>query len=364
MAQLVMGADARIQAASDPLLLGGKNRDAFLGEITLRPEYRIENNTGDSLNLAAEITGRKYSRLYSDYLLGAVRATGEVRSSEFLSARATAAYTRSLAGDTLTTAIDGLVSPQSIRNSLRGDAGATWQPNARTTIAPSAFVERSTYENGIRLPDTTTAELSIPAMRAISERTRIGIRPVASLSRSGGQPTTHRFAGFATVDTALSQTVNLVAEAGVEHVDGTWMGIDTPVPFARKPATAFSGMARLCHMGERNDACLNAALGADISPLYGFQRRFSTGASLSRKLDTRRKLSGQIDYQRVWAPAGLASDGPLDSLSAKVEMEWTLTEHIALAADLQYARRATLDAGTPDSFFAGFRFRWTPTLRR
>lgn len=365
-AQLIIGAEAHVQAASNPLLLTGGDKGAIMGEISVKPEFKTESATGDSFDLAGILTERRYSRLYSHYVLGSVRATGEVRHDEHFTAKATAVYLRDIAGDTLIDNVDGLVSPQSVRNSWRGELSATWRPNARTMILPLISAERSTYDMKSLLPitallqNTTSARAEVSLRRLLTETTWLGIRPVADLSRTNGQPSLHRLALFGTLNKRFSSTINMEVNAGAEHVDGA--NATNLIP-RRKPATSFSGSFSLCHAGETANSCLTASLGSEVSAIYGFQRRKAVGANLSKRLDERRTITAELDYQRISAPKNVALSRDLDAASARLSLDWRLSRNATASGELQYARR-TVDTGDkPQSGYVGVRFRWQPRVR-
>lgn len=365
-AQLSLGAEARIQAASNPLLLTGKDLDAFLAEISVKPEFKTESPTGDTLDVAGVLTARSYSRLYSNYLLGSVRATGEIRRNERLTAKASAAYVRDLAGDTLIADVDGLVAPQSIRNNWQAELGATWRPNARTMILPLVSAERSTFESKVKLPggtllrNTSSARAEVSFRRSFTANTWVGLRPVADLSRTAGQPDLHRIALFGTVNKRLSSTVDLEIQAGAEHVDGANATNFGP---ARRAATSFSGSVSLCRTGETTNSCLTGSIGSEVSALYGFQRRKAVGANISKRLDERWTITAAVDYQRISAPRNFVLFRDVDGASARAALDWRLTRRATLTGELQYARRSVDTGDKPQSGYAGIRFRWQPQTR-
>lgn len=365
-AQLVIGAEARVQAASNPLLLTGGDKDAFMGEISVKPEFKTESATGDTFDVAGVLTGRSYSRLYNNYLLGSVRATGEVRRNERFTVKASAAYIRDIAGDTLITNVDGLVSPQSVRNNWQAELGATWRPNARTMILPLVTAERSTFDSkallvgGTRLRNTSSARAEIGFRRRITANTWIGIRPVADLSRTGGQPDLHRVALFGTVNKRFSTTVDLEVQAGIEHVDGAGASDFGP---PRRAVTAFSGSFSLCRTGETTNACLTGAIESEVSALYGFQRRKAVGVNVSKRLDERRTITAALDYQRISAPRNFVLFRDVDGASARLALDWRLTRRVTLTGELQYARRTVETGDKPQSGYAGLRLLWQPNLR-
>jgi hypothetical protein len=365
-AQITIGADAHVQAASNPLLLAGPDKDAIMGEISVKPEFKTISATGNSLDLAGVLTERHYSRLYNNYVLGNVRATGELRDNERLSVQASAGYLRDVAGDTLTSNVDGLVSPQSVRNDWQGQFSATWRPNARTMILPLISGERTTYDSNSSLPssnflqNTTSASAEIGFRYRLTANSWLGVRPVADFSKTRTQPSLHRLALFGTLNRTFSRTVTLVVEAGVEHVDGADATLLIP---PRKAATSFSGSFSLCRAGQTENACLKASVGSEVSAIYGFQRREAVGVNLSKRLDERRTVTAVLDYQRISAPTGISRLRDVDAASARLTLDWRITRAATISAEVQYAR-ATIDSGDrPRSGYVGLRFRWQPRLR-
>jgi hypothetical protein len=362
-AQLTMGAEARVQAASNPLLLPGDDRDAILAEASVRPRYRTISATGDVLEVAGVLTGRTFSRLYRDYLLGSLRGSGTLRDSERLSASASVGYVRDLAGDAIAASVAAAIAPQSVRNLWQTAADLTWRPDARTTIRPAIAAERATFSDSVLLRDTGSARLEIALLRLLSAQTWVGVRPLATVSRTAGQPGLTRAAGFAVLDSQLSPTVHLRAEAGMEHVDAA----PATALLARRPAaTAVAGSIDLCQRRARTDLCALASLGSEVSALTGFQRRLAGGLTLSHRIDERWTLVAQADYQRIAAPRGAAAAIPvrdLDALAALLRFDRRTGPATTLSGELSYAQRGTGAGSTPRSLYAGVRFRWEPRVR-
>jgi hypothetical protein len=360
-AQLVLGAEARAQAASNPLLLPGPDRDALLAEVSVRPEYRTTSETGDRLDVAGVLTARTFSRLYRDYLLGSLRATGTWRDSERLTATATAGYLRDLAGDTLATSVEAALAPQSVRNVWQAGANLTWRPDARTMVKPLIDAERADYSDSVVLRDTGSARIEVAVMRLLSARTWVGVRPLMVVSRTGGQPDLHRVAAFASLDAQLAPHWHLQADVGPEHVDGAPA---TALTARRHPATAFSGSLALCREQSRSTLCLNASLGSDISALAGFQRRLAAGVALNRRADERWTVVAQADYQRLQAAeatiAILARD--LTAAAVLLRLDWRASRQATVSGEISYAQRSTEIGSKPRSTYAGIRLRWEPRL--
>lgn len=362
-AQLTMGADARVQAASNPLLLPGDERGAILAEASVRPRYRSVSATGDVLEIAGVLTGRTFSRLYRDYVLGSLRGDGTLRDSERLSASASVGYVRDLAGDAIATSVEAAIAPQSVRNLWQTAADLTWRPDARTTIRPAIAAERATFTDSVLLRDTGSARVEITLLRLLTAQTWVGVRPLATVSRTAGQPGLTRAAGFATLDSQLSPTVHLRAEAGVEHVGGAPA---TALLARRRAATAVAGSIDLCRRRARTEMCGLASLGSEVSALTGFQRRLAGALTLSHRIDEHWTFAAQADYQRIAAPQGAGAAilvGDLDALAALVRLDRRTGPATTLSGEISYAQRSIGAGSTPRSLYAGVRFRWEPRVR-
>lgn len=348
-----LAADAGVTASTNPLLLGGSDLEALLAEASIEPGVTFTDARGSSLELGGTLTGRRYSRRYGEYLLGGARATSTYRSSERLSASATASYDREVSADVLTESVATTADPRSIRNLYAGRMSLAWRPNARSELRPSVAYEKAAYEDSILLADTERLATDLAFSRRLSEATTIGLRATAARNAGDRQPDIETLALLATLDRRLGHIWRLTAEAGGERL-GAFQVQGGPRRSAR---WLFSGHAALCGDGERTSGCIEAGMASAASGLGGLERRLSARASLSRRLNARLSLNLLADYQRSSLKSGLPLPD-LESMRAQAGLEWRPGPATAFTVEGGYQRRDIGAGPTPDAAFLGLRFRW------
>lgn len=362
-AQTTVALDATVKAASNPLLqsVPNTNTSAVVFDLSVMPAFKHSDPRGDTIEVAALLTLRQYSRRYPRYLLGSFSATRGFRDSERLSGNVSLGLMRDLAVDTPTVGIDALVSPQSVRTTLSGAGKLEWRPGAQTTISPAISGQWSTYDHTTVLRESRSAQASLGYGDHVSATTTIGVKPLVAFSQTLGQPTLLRYAAYGTIEKRITTIFRLDFELGAEHLPrSNGIGPNTPL---RPSATLLAGVLRLCGKTLRFDACGSAELGSQVSALDGFQRSKLVHANLSYRLDERKTLIVQLDYQRLAAAVKLPAQGELQAKAASTELNWRLSSKITLSAMASYIRRQSDAENWPSSTSGGLRLRFEPSRR-
>lgn len=342
----------RVQAASNPFLLPGGD-SAVLAEGSIEPSLTIDRADGSELALAGVLTGREYSRLYGNYLLGSARATGLLRTSERLSLTGLASFERDIAADTITDDVGGAAGPRSVRDAVRARVGATWRPTSADTLTPQLDFERIDFGNNPALQAVTAFTADLGYSRRLSERTSIGARAVARRSRTQGQGDVTTLAGFVTGDRRLSSIWRVNFDLGAERVQQS----GALLPGVQRTRTNFSGRANLCAQGERVNACADLSLASQVGPLGGVQRRFTLGSTATWQLAERYRLEATAQYSK--APSGRQSVAPeLGGALARLQLVWSASRRLAVTGDIEYRRRELGGAPAADGVAVGVGLRW------
>lgn len=341
-----------VTAASNPFLLEG-GQSAFLAEASIEPSLTIEGADGSELALDGVLTGRQYSRIYGNFLLGSARATGLLRQSEELSLTALGSYERDLAADVITDGIGAAAGPGSVRNAVRARAGATWRPNAADTFTPDLSFERVTFEDNPLLLPVVAYSASLGYARQLSARTSIGLRGFASHSRIDDSDTIIRLAAFATADQRLSSVWRVSGELGVERIEQQGMLAPGVQPVSTNP----SGRIRLCAENERSSGCLDFALASEASPLGGVQQRYTVGVTANHRVSEHVVIAASADYSQ--AESGEQSSAPgLGGATARIQADWTANRRTVISGHVEYRRRDFDTSRAFDGVFAGIGIRW------
>src|SRR5690349_21167110 len=143
--------DAQALASPNPFLIPGPDRGAVLTQISASPEIKLTSDTGSSLDLNGTVTQKWFSRHYGHFLVGKFDAAGKYRSNEYLTVEADGGFSRDLAVDVLTSSIDAVIDPQSIRTDYDGAFRLRWTPDAHTEIVPEVRYEASDYSDSTLL---------------------------------------------------------------------------------------------------------------------------------------------------------------------------------------------------------------------
>jgi hypothetical protein len=347
-----IAASGNLVAATNPFLLVG-GESALLVEGSIEPSLTISGSDGSELALDGVLTGRQYSRIYGNFVLGSVHATGLLRESERLSLTALASYDRDIAADTITDGIGGAAGPRSIRNMVRARTGATWRPNERDTFTPVINFERVTFEDNPALLPVTSVSADLGYARRLSPRTSVGARLVARRSEIDGADTIDTLAAFATGDQRLSAVWRLSGDLGFERVELR----GTPPPGVQRVRINPSAQIRLCAESERSGGCLNFGMASEASPLGGVQRRYTAMASANHRLSEAIRIAANVEYSQ--ADSGQQTLAPgLGGAVARLQLDWTASRRTVVSGHVEYRRRDFDARRTVDGVFAGIGIRW------
>ncbi len=352
--------DAAVLLSENPLLIPGRDRQAAQVDLTVRPGIALTTATGSTFDLGGVLTERVYSRRYGRILIGRVDATATYRDSEFLSVGGSAAFARDSAIDLLTSSVEAVADPLSIRTNAVGRVFVRYQPDALTTIIPDMRYERTSYTRSPLLGSTRAFTTGIAYRRRFDARRTLGLR--AGWGSSEGSRLT-KFSTqllYVTVDQQLSPGWRLTGELGAERIGGrTETLAGTTV---RQPAgTRFNGRFDLCRIAPGPALCLGGLLSSEVSGLGGLQRRAVVTASANQRLGERTMLRTTAEYQRTQTRGTLFP--PFDAIRAVAEVERSVSRRIAVTGTLQYLRRRLVEGDRVGATYAGFRLTYTPELR-
>lgn len=350
--------EAAVSASTDPLLTGASDPEALLFEATIRPGIAFVGATGSSVEFDGSLSGRRYSRLYGDYVTGSAGVDATYRESERLTVIANADYERDVAVDLVTEAIGAVVDPQSVRNLYSLGARIEWRPDAITEVTSEAGAERSTFDSRSPLGRADTLSTALSYGRRLDERTRVGLRSAASLNTARLLPDFTRLALLATASHALSARWTIDADAGIERVRSERATIGG-VTFPKRTDILFSGQARLCGEGERANGCLTAGLESENSAFAGPQRRLLLGAHFIRQLGPRHSISASVDYQRS-SSRGRSILPTIESARAAVRLDRRLSRATTLSGFAEYLWRDLGTGRAADAGVVGIRLIWEP----
>lgn len=353
--------DVSTLVSNNPLLVAGGDRGGIQGEISIKPGLSLTTPTGSTFDLAAVITDRQYSQRYGNFVVGNVAATGSYRDSEYLSVGASLSAARDLAVDLLTTEVDAVADPSSIRTSYNSGLSLTWHPDQYTWVRPDVTVETANYSDTTLLRSTRAVTGSLAYIRRVSERTRVGARAGATFSRTAGLSDISTQSLLATVERRLSTGWRASGEIGGERSSARsedWFGLLR----VNQPARVLvSGRAELCRDAVGPTLCVSGSLNSEVSGLGGLQRRAVLSASASKALSERNTFAFVGEYRRATTQGGALP--PLDAIRAVATLERRLNPTLTLAGTLQYLRRQQLTGARIGAGFAGLELRYRPVLR-
>ncbi len=192
--------------------------------------------------------------------------------------------------------------------------------------------------------------------RSISANTAIGMSVNASRTKykTGGFGTSTTVSPALTLQTKLSPTVTLSADAGV-----TFSDMDLAGGGSRK-TTSLSGSVNVCKQrGERSTFCLSGARTVSPSGFAGMSRQTSLGASYSYALDPRSQLTVSGSYARQSSMRGISNTGTYDYGQATVGYSRQITRRLSAVASVGYADSFNTSIARKANFYGnvGLRYR-------
>lgn len=350
--------DAQALASSNPFLMPGPDRGAVLMQISASPEVRLTSDTGSTLDLNGTVTQKWFSQHYGHFLVGKFDAAGKYRRNEYLTVEADGGFSRDLAVDVLTSSIDAVIDPQSIRTDYDGALRVRWTPDARTEIVPEVRYETSDYSHSTLLRDTRTFKADVSASRRISPSTQVGIRVEALFNKAAGSLAENSQAIYATIRQDISPHWQLDAEIGAERTENRIGPVQDPALNASSTPTRLSGRAQLCRKVPNGLACLAGVIDSEISGLGGLQRTMTGSATVTQKLSERTSVNGVVEYRHSETQRG-AFPG-LDSLRATLKLDRRIGRHFTLSGTGQYLRRQLVGGGWIGAAYGGLQLRFQP----
>jgi hypothetical protein len=349
--------DAQALASPNPFLIPGPDRGAVLTQISASPEIKLTSDTGSSLDLNGTVTQKWFSRHYGHFLVGKFDAAGKYRSNEYLTVEADGGFSRDLAVDVLTSSIDAVIDPQSIRTDYDGAFRLRWTPDAHTEIVPEVRYEASDYSDSTLLRNTRTFKAGLAVSRRISPYTQIGVRAEALFNKAAGSVAENSQALYATLKQDITEHWQLTAEIGAERTENRAGPLQEQTVSPSSP-TRLSGRAELCRKVPNGLACLAGLIDSEISGLGGLQRTMTGSATIMQKLSERTSVNGVVEYRHSETQRG-AFPG-LDSLRATLKLDRRIGRAFTLSATAQYLRRQLVDGGWIGAAYGGLQLRFQP----
>ncbi|QXQ08097.1 hypothetical protein KX816_09035 [Sphingosinicellaceae bacterium] len=343
-----LAAEGDVTAANNPLLLGGSDRSALVGDVSIKPGATWTGDTGSTLALNGILTSRNYSRRYGSFLLGQARAEGIVRHDERLTGRASLSFNRDISADILTEAVDTTVDPRSTRNAWDAATSLTWTPSARTTITPRLDFTSARFSDSRALGTSKVYTAELRVARRLSGRTSLGIAVLGNRSDVSNTGQFETQSVLATLDRQFGPAVHLTTEAGFERVRDRLAG---------SAAINFSGRGELCVRGERNRACLDASLASQASAIGTLQKRLAVGGNVHRAIGEYWDLGLAADYQRA-SRSGVGAAPTLSAATARCTLDWRFTKALTLGSRLEYRQRDLGVGSALSSGYAGMSLQW------
>ena len=169
--------------------------------------------------------------------------------------------------------------------------------------------------------------------RSISATTAIGASVNASRThyKTSGFGNTTTISPALTLQTKLSPTVTLSADAGVTFAD-------TDLAGGSHKSTSPSGNISICKQrGERSSFCLTGAHSVSPSGFAGMSRQTSIGASYSYALDPRSQLTASASYARQSGIKGVSNTGTYDYGQASLGYSRQVSRRLSAVASVSYA---------------------------
>jgi|GEM_PF-2494620 len=361
-----LAVDMSVLSSPDPFLLSGNNVGAVMGQISVSPGVKLTSPRGSTLDIGGTITDRRYSRLYGNYVLGEVRATGLYRDSEYLSIGAEAGYARTLAIDILSASSDVASDPRAIRNDWYARADAAWRPDPYSLITPEIRYERITYAGNSFLRNANVLAASIAYARRVDPLTSIGLRLRDTVNTQAGLGTINSAAIYATVKRQLGQQTSLSAELGAERTG------------AQSSSTLLAGRVDLCRQDKdtsrRLTGCLTGTLNSQISGFGGLRRDATVILTLRQTMSEHFVLRASSEYRRSAligptqfgptlppeASGPVAQNGPTDAMRHTLMLDWAVDRHVTLTGTIQYLRRQLVSGQKIGAAFFGIQLRYQP----
>ncbi len=350
--------DAQAMASSNPFLLPGSDRGAVLTQISASPEIKLTNATGSSLDLSGTVTQKWFSQHYGQYLVGKVDALGRYRNNEYWTIEADGGFSRDLAVDVLTSSVDAVIDPQSVRTDYDGALRIRWTPDAHTEIVPEVRYESASYDGSSVLRDTRTFKADLAVSRKVSPYTQIGVRGEALFSKAAGQLAQSSQALYATIKQDISEHWQLTAEVGAQRTENRAGPLQDQSVGSSSP-TRLSGRAELCRKASHGLACLTGLIDSEISGLGGLQRTMTGTATVTQQLSERTAVNGTLEYRHSETQHGAFP--ALDSLRASLRLDRRLGRDFTLSGTAQYLRRQLSNGGGwIGAAYGGLQLRYQP----
>lgn len=345
--------------SDNPFLLEGPGRSAGAAEIAIRPSLTWSLPPGGEAELNGAVVARQYSRTYNDVVTGRVHAEARNRESEYLSWTASASGAREQAIDILTSTIDAVVDPRSLRTSVGSRASLDWNPDPYTTISPSFGAIRSVYSGVAALENTRAFDIGIAFNKRTNERTVVGGRATSIFSRAGSLSDLNVQTLSATIDHRLVSNWRLSGDLGLER-SGVGTIIANGVATRPDDRLRMNGQVQFCRERPRDRFCFSGALRSEVSGLGGLQRQLllrGTGRVQTTERDT---IEGNVEYRKstMWE----AASGNVDALRVEVAGERRLRRPLFLRPALEYLQRQLLDGRRIGAVYAqaSLIYRWEP----
>lgn len=336
--------------SANPFLLEGDDTASAFAEITLAPRYTISDERGDTI-LEASYRHSQYFENYGDSRDFSLAARTNRRLTEQSSLYASLDFNSSILGergqfgfdpvdpvDPTLPVLDPVNGDELLfgrrlrRNLVRANLGYTVNPSERDMISVQSTITRSSFPDSEALGYWTYG-LTGDFRRAISERSKVGVRLSAEISEydgAGGSSQIVQPQVF--YSTSLWESWEIEAALGALFIRSRANGVTDN-------SIGVSANLSSCRTGERSRLCLSAYRGASATGFGGARTETGARVDYSYRLQERDYIRLDATYSRVGGGMNQLPtifDGRSDVASAILTYDKGLSNRWSVGANAGY----------------------------
>ena len=323
-----MSIQGRAGYGSNPHLVQDDNPGSLLVGIRLAPQIRTRTETSTT-SLSGYYDYTHYTRRYGHSDSLGIDARHEQQFSPTLSGNVHAGYVDSF--NALFGPLDAIdeVTIGQRQRVVSGDAGLSYQPNARDTWDISGYGSSAFYPNADqRLSDYTNYGGGLGYSRVLNGSTSIGARFGIGRYDSRFFADTTSYQPSLTIKQRLSATWALDAHVGMILQRSAFAG-------THFSSNSVGFGANLCRTAPRSTLCFEASRDTSPSGLGGLRTELRGTASIDYKLTDRSSIRASATYGRSDS-SGFSQAANQDFGVVRGEYNYRLTERISIGGSLDY----------------------------
>lgn len=371
---IVIAARGGVEYSKNPFLVTSDKAEALRGTLTLSPS--IENRTPrTSWRLSGDLTLSEYSRLYRSSADYRAAVTYRNALSTRLNLTAGAAYDSSIArnyqpgflviepiGTVPPPALPDvsditLVGLQDRRSTFSGNAGLSFTPDTRNSVALSYFGSTTT------VPDIFPTRTARPTRYVTFGQNASYNRTINSRLSVGASVNVSRF-DYGSTSLGDSVVISPNATASL-RLSGSWsisggLGVSLlrqNTIFGQQNTSNLSGNLSACRTAARESTCLTASRGVTPSSLGTARTSTALSATYSYRLTPRDDISFSGNYQRSGETVSTGL-GSADYLGGSARYTRKLTERVGIYADAGFTRSRFQTTRSDARVGAGISYSW------